>query len=158
MDPEQQQQPGRIFGMPWWVIIGIAGVAAYFLFFRNSSSSGSGTGASSSAGSGTVTSSGSTTLDSGAVSVTVTQNGNGGQPTPPTTTSTGTSSQVAVPDVVGQRGAAAKTTLEKAGFKVSQSPKTTPKGKSTTVTSQSPKAGTKAAKGSTVKDTVKVNK
>lgn len=57
---------------------------------------------------------------------------------------------VTVPKVTGKHGEDAKDALQKAGFKVLQDPATTPRGKTTTVTSQNPAGGTKAAKGSTV--------
>lgn len=73
-------------------------------------------------------------------------------PTAPTATT-----KVSVPNVVGEHGEDARKQLQAAGFKATQSPATTPKGKITTVTAQSPKAGTQAAKGSTVRTTVKTN-
>jgi serine/threonine-protein kinase len=59
--------------------------------------------------------------------------------------------QVTVPSVVGDTPAQATTALQQAGFKVSQStgPASTPSGNGTVI-SQSPNAGTKAARGSTV--------
>jgi PASTA domain len=87
----------------------------------------------------------------------------GGYPSPIKTTDTPghpqpkpSVAQVTVPNVTGQRGEAAKATLERNGFKVIQDPASTPKGKSTTVTSQNPLAGSKAAKGSTVAIGLKV--
>jgi PASTA domain len=165
MDPEQQNggfMSSKIMGIPVPVLIIGGALIAYFLFFRNSSSSSSGSGASSSTSGTNTLTTGNTTVDTGAVAVTVnggstseeSGNSNPGTSTPtPASTTT-----VTVPNIVGQRGATAKSTLEKAGLGVSQSPKTTPKGKTTKVTSQNPKAGAKVAKGSIVSDVVTVNK
>ena len=67
----------------------------------------------------------------------------------PPSIKTMTGTPVLVPDVIGMRGAKAKTALTNAGFKTFQAP-TPPKGKSSTVKSQTPRAGTTAAYGSTV--------
>jgi hypothetical protein len=75
----------------------------------------------------------------------------------PTPTPTPTAAKVTVPNVVGKRGEDAKDTIQKAGLVDQQVPATTPKGKTTTVTSTDPKAGTKVDKGSTVSVAVKVN-
>ena len=74
----------------------------------------------------------------------------------PTTTSTPppTTSTVTVPNVVGQPQEAAYALVSEAGLKPSGTPDV--KGKTLTVQSQSPKAGTKANKGTTVKLTSKV--
>jgi PASTA domain len=93
------------------------------------------------------------------------QSGSGGYPpaihvqgTPGGGTGGGqTNTTVTVPNVVKLRGEAAKTLIQKAGLHDAQEPATTPKGKTTTVTSQSPKAGTKVAPGSTVTVKVKVS-
>jgi hypothetical protein len=79
------------------------------------------------------------------------QTGQGGG----TTTS---ATQVTVPNVTKSRTEVGKARLKAAGFKVTQTPATTPKGKSTTITSQNPTGGKKAAKGSTVTIAVSVNK
>lgn len=76
--------------------------------------------------------------------------------TPAHPTPTPTASQVTVPKVVGQHGEDAKKNLEAAGFKVTQSPATTPKGKITVVTAQTPAGGSKAKKDATVHTTVRV--
>jgi hypothetical protein len=73
--------------------------------------------------------------------------------TPPTTTAAGTAT---VPTVTGKRGEDAKDAITAAGFKPLQTPATTPKGKTTKVTSQNPKGGSKAAKGSDVAYAVSV--
>jgi PASTA domain len=71
---------------------------------------------------------------------------------------TGTSTaKVTVPNVVGQRGETAKAKLSAVGLEPQQVPAETPKGKTTTVTSTDPKAGTKVGKGSTVSVAVKTN-
>jgi hypothetical protein len=75
----------------------------------------------------------------------------------PTPTPTPTAAQVTVPSVIGERGETAHDTLTGAGFKVTQNPPATPQGKTTTVTSQAPDGGKKAAKGSTVTIQLKVN-
>lgn len=84
----------------------------------------------------------------------------GGYPSPIKLTDTpaqaGPTSSVTVPKVTGERGEVARQNLQAAGFKVSQSPSTTPKGKTTTVTGQTPAGGSKAKKGATVHLTVKV--
>jgi PASTA domain-containing protein len=74
-----------------------------------------------------------------------------------TTTSSSSSGTGTVPNVVGQRGEAASAAIKGAGFKPLQTPSSTAKGKSTTVTSQNPKGGAKAAKGSDVAYAVKVD-
>jgi len=85
--------------------------------------------------------------------------GGGGNPPPaPPKPPAPPAAKVTVPNVVSEHGETARFQLENAGFKVTQSPPTTPAGKTTTVTAQSPRAGTKAAKGSTVKTTVKIDK
>jgi hypothetical protein len=61
--------------------------------------------------------------------------GGGGQTTPAAT--------VTVPNVVGMRGEDARKAVEAAGLLWKQSPATTPSGKTTTVKTQSPTAGTK---------------
>jgi hypothetical protein len=58
--------------------------------------------------------------------------------------------KVTVPNLKNKSGEEAKAIGEGLGFKVTQSPTTTPKGKSTTVTSQNPASGTKATHGSTI--------
>jgi hypothetical protein len=57
---------------------------------------------------------------------------------------------VTVPSLKGLSGSAAKAKLEAAGLKDHQVPAATPKGKHATVTSQSPAAGKKVSKGSSV--------
>jgi len=76
----------------------------------------------------------------------------GGSTTTRTTSSTtGTATTTAtVPSVVGERGETARAKVSAVGFKPIQVPATTPKGKSTTVKSQNPAGGTKAAKGTDV--------
>jgi PASTA domain len=85
-----------------------------------------------------------------------------GYPTPIKTSDTsgqpGKTTQLTVPNVVGQDGTQAKLSLVTKGFKVAQNPATTPKGKTTKVTSQNPRAGQRAAKGSTVTIGLAVNK
>ena len=66
------------------------------------------------------------------------------------TTTTTTPAAGTVPDVVGKTGDEAKAALKSAGYTTVQVPPTTPKGESTRVTSQNPKSGAKAAKGSPV--------
>ena len=73
-----------------------------------------------------------------------------------TTTSSGQTGTGTVPNVVGQRGEAASAAIKGAGFKPLQTPSSTARGKSTKVTSQNPKGGTKAAKGSDVAYAVEV--
>jgi hypothetical protein len=148
MAPEGGGEGGggmRIFGMPWFVIVGIAGLAAYFLFFRGSGSSG---GGSSSGGGGTVTSSGTTTLNKGAVSVTVTQSGNP-QPQPPTKTRT-SSQSITVPNVVGERANAGIEALQDAGLGYKSTTGPRDKSKTYDVASQQPTAGAKVKKNSVV--------
>jgi PASTA domain len=64
--------------------------------------------------------------------------------------------KVTVPNVIGSSGLTARLAIAARGLKSVQSPKTTQRGKSTTVTSQSPKAGSKVKLGSTVTINVKV--
>jgi hypothetical protein len=71
----------------------------------------------------------------------------------PTTSGTAPSVPVVIPNVTSDRLADAAGALRNAGFKVDAPAEES--GKIGTVTAQSPKAGTKAAKGSTVKLTVK---
>src|SRR5580658_2134246 len=73
-----------------------------------------------------------------------------------TTTSTTPAGTATVPTVTGKRGEDAKDAITAAGFKPLQTPATTPKGKTTKVTSQNPKGGSKAAKGSDVAYAVSV--
>lgn len=163
----------KFLGIP--ALVWIAGVAAiaYWLYYRNSAASGG--AASSTAGANDTLTTGDTTVDSGAVSISIDASGDtggsssgsgggggaggggggtGGQPTPPVT---GKATTVTVPNIVGKPGATALDQLKTAGLVGSQSPKTTPKGRATTVKTQSPAGGAKVAKGSTVKDTVTVN-
>jgi hypothetical protein len=71
------------------------------------------------------------------------------------TTTTG-GAKVTVPDIVGERGSAARAKISAAGLKYKQDPATTPAGRETEVTSQDPHAGTKVAKNSEVTAHVKV--
>jgi PASTA domain len=68
-----------------------------------------------------------------------------------------TTSQVTVPTIIGERGEDARKTVESLGLKWSQTPSSTPKGKTTTVKTQSPTGGSKVASGSTVKATLTVS-
>jgi hypothetical protein len=78
------------------------------------------------------------------------QGSTGGGSSTSTGTTTGSAPEVTVPKVVGDKGDTAGDALRAAGFKVTQTPSSTPKGKSTKVISQNPAGGSKAAKGSTV--------
>jgi len=81
----------------------------------------------------------------------ITNPGGGGTTTPPPTKSpVPTSGNVTVPNVVNSRGSVAKLALIGRGLKSKQVPATTPRGKGTVVTSQSPGSGTKVKVGSTV--------
>lgn len=83
----------------------------------------------------------------------------GGSDTGTTTTGTGSTSAtgtVTVPKVTGLRGEDGKKAVEKAGLVWKQDPDTTPAGKTTTVKTQDPKAGSKVDKGSTVSVTLSV--
>jgi hypothetical protein len=80
-------------------------------------------------------------------------------PTPKPTPTPTPAATVTVPNVVGMRGEDATKLLKTAGFKVTQKNPAGIKSTSTTqVTAESPKAGAKAAKGSTVTITVKIIK
>jgi len=68
-----------------------------------------------------------------------------------------TTTQVTVPTLMGDKGEDARKTVQSLGLKWKQTPPTTPKGKTTQVQSQSPKAGTKVAPGTTVSVTLKVS-
>lgn len=69
---------------------------------------------------------------------------------------TTTQGKVRVPDVVGSRSATGTEALEASGFTViNKNP--TPKGKTGTITSQSPKGGTDAATGSAVTITARIS-
>jgi len=155
----------KFMGIPAIVWLLGAAAVAYFLFSRNSASSGSG---SSSAGSSDTLTTGDTSVATGAVQVTVNAGGSGDtgggggntQPSPPTTgttTTTTNSGTVEIPNVVGMKGSAAEALLKARGFRTTQNPKTTPKGKTTKVTRQSPTPG-QAKKGSTVNLDLSVNK
>jgi hypothetical protein len=61
----------KIAGIPTVLIVGVVGLIAYFVFFRNSQS---GVNPATSGGGGTITT-GNTTIDTGAVQVTVSQGG-----------------------------------------------------------------------------------
>jgi hypothetical protein len=82
---------------------------------------------------------------------------NGYPPAYKTTSGTtgGQGTQVTVPNVVGMKGEDARKTVQDLGLKSSQSPGV-PKGKTSTVSTQSPKAGTKVNSGSTVTMKLKV--
>jgi hypothetical protein len=137
----------KVLGMPAFVWLALAAAAAYWYFSRHSSSSAAGAGAGSgdTGGSGTVTT-GGTTVDTGAVQISV-DTGGQDQPQPPTT---GNKTTVAVPNVVGQRANTAIANLKKAGFRYKSS--TGPRNPVHTynVSSEAPKGGSKAAKGSVI--------
>jgi hypothetical protein len=143
----------KFMGIPALVWVAVVAGVAYWLYSRNASSTAA--AGSSSAGSSDTLTTGNTTVDTGAVSISIDASGNSDQPTPPVT---GKATTVTVPNVVGKPGATALDQLKAAGFKTSQTPKTTPKGEATKVTTETPKAGTKVAKGSTVKTVVVANK
>jgi hypothetical protein len=65
--------------------------------------------------------------------------------------------KVTVPKLAGKRGEEARIITEGLGLKYDQSPKTSPHGKTTTVTSQSPAAGTSVNHGETVHVNLRVN-
>jgi PASTA domain-containing protein len=104
----------------------------------------SGTVKSQSPAAGTEVSAGSV------VTLTMNSTGTPGQPAP-------TGKKVPVPNVVGMRGETGKQVLTDAGFKVHQTPATTPKGKETKIASQSPRGGSSVSKGSTVETVVKTS-
>jgi PASTA domain len=160
MDPDSMQGGGglmgsRILGIPVLVWVAGAALIAYFIFSRSSSGS-SGGGTSTAGGSDTLTT-GNTTVESGAVRVVVNAGNDtdNPQPKPPVKGKTRT---VTVPEVVGDRGEAARDKITKAGFRFRQIPPRTPRGKTTTVTSETPRGGSKAKKGATVTTHVKVNR
>jgi PASTA domain len=70
----------------------------------------------------------------------------------PGKTGTGT-----VPDVVGKPGEEARDAINSAGFRVLQTPPSTPKGKRTVVTSQNPAGGRRLPEGSAVAIAVKLD-
>ena len=70
----------------------------------------------------------------------------------------GQSTKVRVPGIVGLKGDTAKNDITGIGLKWKQTPASTPKGKTTTVTAQSPRAGTQVNSGSTVTATLKTDK
>lgn len=72
------------------------------------------------------------------------------------TGTTGGAGKVKVPDIVGERGSAARAKISAAGLKYKQEPAKTPRGRETEVTSQAPHAGTEVAKGAEVTAQVKV--
>ncbi|MGH9207788.1 MAG: PASTA domain-containing protein [Acidimicrobiales bacterium] len=131
----------RFLGLPAIVWIGAAAVVAFWWFSRQSGGS-AGQAGSATGGSGTIDT-GATTIDSGAVQITVSQ----GQPQPPVTGTKGGHS-VAVPNVTGQRVILAQRKLAGAGFRSKAPP--LQKGKTMVVTGETPKAGTKAPKGSLI--------
>lgn len=158
----------KIMGIPTIVWVGGIALIVYFLFFKNANS-GSTPTTSGNPGTNTQTT-GATTLDSGAVTVTVNQTGaddTGDQPSPPVVGggtgsggggSTTSPNEVTLPNEIGKRGEAGQNALKALGLKTKQTPARTPKGKTTTITSQKPGSGTKVPKGSTVDVGLKVNK
>jgi hypothetical protein len=68
-----------------------------------------------------------------------------------------TAAKVKVPDIVGDRGSAARAKISASGLKYKQDPETTPAGHETRVTSQTPHAGDEVARGSEVTAHVKVD-
>lgn len=155
MDPEQPGGGGmmssKILGIPTIVWVGGIALIVYFLFFRNSSQSAG--SPSTSGGGGTIDQSGTTRVESGAVQITVTQNpqdndgdsddGSGNpQPRPKPKPRT---KKVTVPNVVGRTYAQAAPVITKAGLKPHKRFAFTGP-----VTSETPKAGSKVPRGSTV--------
>jgi hypothetical protein len=147
--PAGQRKSALRSPITWLIILGVGLAAgAYFLYRRSQSSSAAGTSTSTAA-----TPSGTVSPDwSGEIATLQTEimdlQSSEAQDESAEDKTAPAAAQVTVPDVVGQPQEAAFAILAAAGFKSKGSP--VQKGKTLVVDSQSPKAGAKADRGSTV--------
>lgn len=154
-----QQPPGQSRGgirspVTWLVVLGIAlAGGAYLLYKRSTSSSASGTSTST-----TDTPSGTQNPDwSGEIATLQTEIGDLQSTIDQDQDNSGSSEDVTVPPVTGEDLEAAQQTLGDAGLKsTATGPKTTKAGEVREVSAQTPGAGAKVSRGTTVKLTYKI--